>query len=157
VAVRSAIVVLALTGCLALTGVAVAKPPSFALWSIRWDAQVSRAYERLSDKCTKTSGGSDVELGACVVAGDVAALRAEQAKWEQGVAELLRGQTPRCKIAIRAYRTSWRTEAAGLLAYFAAHRNTRMAQVFRDVRKDPLAALHRRTENATSYAFRVCG
>ena len=61
---------------------------------------------RAAHTCATASGGDDVRFGACIVASQRVALRADAVEWDKQVATIARGQSAPCRSAIHDYSSA---------------------------------------------------
>jgi hypothetical protein len=145
-------------GFVAAPAVLAKKPPSFALWSARWQAQHDSGLDRLVSACAALYGETaDRKVGECVVHGMREILRRESPKWEKAVALISRGQSVPCKEAIHVYWLASRKNQRAAVTYLDAHRHRNFTAVASDLKADPYATLSSLTRSTKAHANRVCG
>lgn len=133
------------------------KPPSFALWTVKWKAQNDAAQSKVARTCTQAFGETSRKAGECFVKGMMASLRALQPKWEKQDAAIARGQSKPCRTAIHQYWLASRKAQKASLIYFDSHQRTEPAQIASDFSEEPFNTLRSLTEEAKARAIRICG
>jgi hypothetical protein len=134
-------------------------PPSFALWTAQWASRSSKAMDNPIAQCAKLLGGqTSTKSGACAMRVLQIAYKTLIPQWEQAVAEIARGQTRPCRVAIHSYwLASRKGQAANLIYLRSSHPSITIVQILSDLSDEPYSTLKSLTDEAKSHAIRVCG
>jgi hypothetical protein len=135
---------------------AAAKPPSFARWEAKWNADSDKFIGAALHPCKKNSL-SDLERGECTVRRMIPALRTALADFERQVAATASGQTEPCRGAIHRYRLANRKSAEAATSYLTSHPHTQITQIAKDLNGDQYAPIEAVVDEARRHAIRVCG
>ncbi len=147
----------ALAACAALAPPAAAKPPSFKRWAIAFAERQVEVLVRPLELCAPPYVSHDLEAGACQSTHIVRAWPRVDAELLRGAAAISRGQTPRCRTAIRAYRDAEHRNGAALAAYARGHRHVTVRAMAEAFAQAPYPALQRAAVTTMKRALRVCG
>ena len=136
---------------------ALAQPPSFTHWVAGRLLQQERDVNRAAHACATAAGGDDVKFGACIVANQRVALRADAVEWDKQVAMIARGQSAPCRSAIHDYSSALVARQKALLTYMDSHPRVASTRLVHDLRSEPFTTLKAVTRASLFRAVRVCG
>jgi hypothetical protein len=150
-------VLAALAVCTSLAPGAGAKPPSFKRWAVHFAERQVEVLVRPLELCSPPYVAHDLEAGACQSTHILRAWPRIDAELRRGTTAVSRGQTPRCRTAIRSYRDAEHRNGAALLAYARGHRHVTSRAMAEAFGLAPYPALQRAAVATMNRALRICG
>lgn len=138
-------------------GAVAAKPPSFALWTAKWNAHSDQIARTAAAPCQKAFPKDDARLGGCFIKVELAALRRAIPEWAKQISGIASGQTAACKGAIHAYWLASRKNQAAALIFYTGHAHSSMTDIAGELNDEPFPTLQSITKAAKSKAIRICG
>ena len=112
---------------------------------------------RLVPRAAADPGRRPGSAGACIAGFFAYAWPKLNAEWKRGVAEISRGQSQRCLVAIRRYRAAQQRNGEALTAYYRAHQHAGLHVITVATQRAPYTTLSAALGESIDRAVRVCG
>jgi hypothetical protein len=151
--------IIALAALLALPAIAVAKPPSFAIWETHREARVARMIQPVETKCRAVANltNDDYKAGACMTSELLRIWPRSNAPFDHSVRLISAPQTAPCRRAIHTWWSAMNTDNAAILIYLHANQTVSATEFDHDLHTGTMGALSDKTDGAKANAIRVCG
>jgi hypothetical protein len=154
---RSFVVGALLATVLAVPAAGIAKAPSFAAWHAHWLARSGAKVLALKTQCALHSSSGDLAAGRCIAKGSLAVYPPLIAEWNREVAVVAKLQAAPCRAAIHAYWLATAKNYAETVAFFRAHRASRLTAIASDMSATSVQTIALAQARSATRAALVCG